>query len=407
MYVTRPSPGAHTSGVFICAGSRRQQHLRNEARAGKGGRNPLRSRLDFSNLGPVIALGEPTDAERAAIEYHDAKVAEKKRKQHGQGRIDRAEVRARCERALKRGLLTDQHCINGSREWAVIGGGPSINNDVDKIRALKRRGVCIVSVNKSHDWLLEHGIVPWGHVLLDPKEWVAAYVKQPRLDVRYFIASQCHDSVFDKFDGYPVFLWHAGQEFPEDGVIEPNHYLQTHAKGQWRVVGGKTTVGLRVPHLGHHIPGEGFQGADVFHMFGMDSSRAPTGEMHGYAKPEPPDAPIGADFIPYKGKTYKFKTNAHMARQREDLGTLLDELPAGYERGIIRKGFRLKFYGSGALPFYAAMLGLHADPECNKDPTKVGGYVAITDKHGNDLANRTPTRITKLADEVKELMLQK
>ena len=287
-----------------------------------------------------------------------------------QGRIGRDEVRARCERAMQRGLPTDMHCINTAREWAVIGGGPSIKDEVDTIRALKRRGVAIVSVNKSHDWLLEHGITPWGHVLLDPKEWVAGYVKRPRKDVRYFVASQCHDSVFDVLEGYPVFLWHAGQDF-EDGTTEPDAYLRERwTTANWRIVPGPTTVGLRVPFLGHHMP----DGPNTFHMFGMDSSRM-NGAMHAYDKPEPPDAAKGKQILRCRGTNYTFQTNSHMARQFEDFGNLMDNLADHYEHGRLRKSFKLKFYGYGLLPFYAAMLGLHARPEFNQDPAKVGGYL--------------------------------
>ena len=291
------------------------------------------------------------------------------------GRIDRAELRARLAKVMARNLKTTLHCINTHKEWAVIGGGSSINDEVSTIRRLKRQGVAIVSVNKSHDWLLEHGIVPWAHVLLDPKEWVADYVKRPRKDVRYFVASQCHENVFDALEGFPVFLWHAGQDFPEDNVAEPDNYLREHcppSKGHtWQIVPGGTTVGMRTPMLGHHM----IDGVDVFHMFGMDSSRGPEGKMHGYDKPEPPDAARGKQFLTHRGKRYWFDTNSHMARQFEDFDGFLKDLKGHFDAGRMRKSFKMKFYGSGLLPFYAAMLGLHASPECNRDPAKVGGYV--------------------------------
>ncbi len=277
---------------------------------------------------------------------------------------------------MKRGLPTTLHCINTAREWAVIGGGPSINDEVATIRKLKRRGVAIVSVNKSHDWLLEHGIVPWAHVLLDPKEWVADYVKRPRKDVRYFVASQCHDRTFDALDGYPVFLWHAGQDFPEDNAAEPDSYLREHFPPQkghnWQIVPGGTTVGLRVPMLGHHM----VKGVDVFHMLGMDSSRM-NGAMHAYDKPEPPDAARGTQALYVKGKQHLFHTNTHLAKQFDDFGKFMDSLEDHYKFQRIRKGFKMKFYGYGLLPFYAAMLGLHAQPEFNQDPTRVGGWTSF------------------------------
>ncbi|MGE3336051.1 MAG: 6-hydroxymethylpterin diphosphokinase MptE-like protein [Rhodospirillaceae bacterium] len=285
----------------------------------------------------------------------------------GGGRIDRAEVRARAGRAMMRGLPTFRDCRHHGRTWAIVGGGPSIALEVSAIRTLKRKGAHIVSVNKSHDWLLEQGIVPWGHVLLDPKEWVAEYVKRPRKDVRYFIASQCHDATFDALKGFPLFLWHAGQDF-EDGA-EPACYLREHWAGRpWFVVPGGTTVGLRAIHLGHAM------GADRFHLFGLDSSRT-GGRMHAYEKTEAPDAASGALALKYAGRKYIFDTNAHMARQQMDFDKFIAEIPQMRARGLLRPGFELTVHGAGLLPFFAAMIGLHADAACNADPPRVGGYI--------------------------------
>jgi len=270
---------------------------------------------------------------------------------------------------MARNLPAFVTCVNGSSEWAIVGGGPSINDCVGDIRRLKRRGVQIVSVNKSHDWLLEHGIRPWGHVLLDPRDWVAGYVGRPRSDVRYFVASQCHDSVFEALKDYPVFLWHAGQDFPEGP--EPNQVLREKwPRATWYCVPGPTTVGLRAVYLGAAM------GATKFHLFGLDSSKS-SGRLHGYDKPEAPDAEPGSLKLKHDGKKYEFESNSHMVRQQMDFDKLMLDLPKEKETGRLPKGFTLTVYGSGLLPMFAAKLGLHADPECNKDPAKVGGYTTV------------------------------
>lgn len=291
----------------------------------------------------------------------------------GGGRIDRAEIRKRVGKALQRNLPLFLQCINKANEWAIIGGGPSINDCIPTIRALKRRGVNIVTVNKSHDWCLENDIVPWGHVLLDPKEWVADYVKRPRKDVRYFVASQCHDSVFDSLSAYPVFLWHASQDF--DGGAEPDQYLAEMWPNKPRyVIGGGTTVGQRAMILGHRMMAP----ANRFHLFGFDSSRDPNGSLHAYSKVEAPDSKPGTLAYKWNGMKYHFDTNDHMARQHMDLDKFVEDLPMRFDLGQLNKKFRMIFYGSGLTPFWAATLGYHGDPKCNENPELVGGFTLVT-----------------------------
>ena len=290
----------------------------------------------------------------------------------GGGRIDRAEVRKRAGDAMRRNLPTHRECVNTSDTWAIIGGGPSINDCVDEIRRLKRRGANIVSVNKTHDWLLERAIVPWGHILLDPKEWVSEYVKRPRKDVRYFIASQCHANTFEALKDYPVFLWHAGQDF-EDGA-EPNLYLREFwPKRPWYVVPGPTTVGTRAMFLGASM---GPTRPHKFHFFGLDSSRS-AGRMHAYDKPEPPDAEPGNVLAKYKGRGYVFPTNSHMARQWADFDKLVAQLKEYVRTDRLPANIDITFHGHGLLPFYAATIGWHANQEFNEDPSKVKGYIDV------------------------------
>lgn len=287
----------------------------------------------------------------------------------GGGRIDRAEVRKRAANAMARKLPHHLKVINEAHEWAIIGGGPSLKDSLPEIRRLKRNGANIVSVNKSHDWLLDNGITPWAHVLLDPKDWVAKYVQKPRRDVRYFIASQCHDDTFDALDGFPVFLWHAGQDFPEGP--EPTCVLREKwPTVPWFIVPGPTTVGLRAIFLGSQL------GASKFHLFGLDSSRTPNGPLHAYAKPEAPDAQPGTLKLKHNGTKYSFDTNSHMARQQFDFDKLLTELPDQVKAGNLSPSIDITVHGSGLLPTFAAMHGLHAKPECNEDPGKVGGYTS-------------------------------
>jgi hypothetical protein len=201
-------------------------------------------------------------------------------------------------------------------------------------------------------------------------EWVADYVGRPRRDVRYLVSSQCHDRVFEALKDCPVFLWHADQDFDEGP--EPRSVLREKwPNSPWYCVPGPTTVGLRTPQLGNAM------GADKFDLFGLDSSRGSSRKMHAYDKPEPPDTSTGTLSVKHRGKSYHFETNGHMVRQVMDFDRIIGELPQHYASGRYRPQFEMTVHGSGLLPFRAAQVGLHADPECNANPPKVGGYVKV------------------------------
>lgn len=280
--------------------------------------------------------------------------------------LTRPELRQRIADNMHRGLPEFRYCENKAHDWAVIGTGPSVKDCLADIRRLKRRGANIVSVNKAHDWLLENGIKPWGHVLLDAHEWVADYVKRPRNDVRYFVASQCHPRVFDALSGFPVFLWHGGQDM-EEGGSEPDALFRERGYGFQPIIGGGTTVGQRVPIIGHAM------GARRFHMFGMDSSRR-DGALHAIAKPDIIDPKNRRLAYKWRGKKWWFDTNAHMARQQMDFDKFIEDLPMRIRNKQIAPSFELVFYGSGLTPFWAATLGLHANEDYNQNPELVGGW---------------------------------
>lgn len=281
--------------------------------------------------------------------------------------LTREEIRRRVADRMGDGYPEFRYCVNNADTWVVCGAGPSIADHVSTIRRLKRNGANVVSVNKTHDWLIERGIVPWGHVMLDGHEWVADYVKRPRKDVRYFVASQCHERTFDALRGYPVFLWHGGQDFP-DGRAEPDAMFQERGYGKQPIVGGGTTVGQRVPIIGISL------GARKFHMFGMDSSRT-AGNMHAMPKPDLADP--GKRHLAYIWEGYKwiFDTNSHMARQQLDFDGFIADLPQRWASGQVPRDFAMVFHGRGLTPFWAATIGIHADPACNRNPELVGGWV--------------------------------
>mgnify|MGYP001578000693 FL=1 len=93
-----------------------------------------------------------------------------------------------------------------------VAAGPSLPRYLDEIRErAKDPRVKIITSNKTHDYLIENGIVPWAEFIIDPKPSMAEYVRHPHPEVGYFIAAHCVPEVFDALAGYRVCRVGVGQ----------------------------------------------------------------------------------------------------------------------------------------------------------------------------------------------------
>ncbi len=241
----------------------------------------------------------------------------------------------------------------------ICGGGPSMGDlaQLKKIRALAKRGAKIWAVNKTHDFLLTKGIVPWAACLLDPMDWVAGYIAKPRSDVIYAVASQCHGDVFAALKNAQLHVWHAGVD-DDDGQDHPTPLLQTEfPSADWLVIPGPTTVGLRSIMVGYAL---GFR---VFHLFGLDSSMRVgpdfSTSLHAYSKPKPTDAAEGWVSLRSTQGEHRFYTNAHMARQVLDFEDMVERI-AELVRQKTMQPIRITVHGDGMLPELAKCYGWHA-----------------------------------------------
>lgn len=149
----------------------------------------------------------------------------------GKGRISPEEFRNRIRKGQRSGMksmlrLAWKH--KGST-FCVVGGGPSLQDNVGELRRLAKRGAIIVAVNKSHDWLLARGLPCHYGVLLDPKEWVADYIT---VDVSHECLRETKDVVQSRYgteiDGnlQPV----RGGPQPEKSTALPAVQKRVHAR---------------------------------------------------------------------------------------------------------------------------------------------------------------------------------
>lgn len=153
----------------------------------------------------------------------------------------------------------------------LVGGGPSL--DISDIQDAQERELKFVSMNGTHDWLLDHGIQPSMHVQVDAREHNARFVQNPQHGTRYLIASQSHPAVFENLEGYDVTIWH-GISTPEEKPILDDYYF-----GQYLHVIGGSTVMLRAFTLLSML------GFKDFEVFGFDSCYIGD-DHHAYEQPE-------------------------------------------------------------------------------------------------------------------------
>jgi hypothetical protein len=194
----------------------------------------------------------------------------------------------------------------------IVAGGPSLKKYVKK---LKRRKDKIITVNGAHDYLIKKGVIPWATAFLDPDP-ILTGMFTPHKDVKYYVSSMCHPSVFEKLDGHDVVMWHAEQGVGEDKIL-----------GDVLRISGGCTVSLRCINLGYTL---GFRD---FHIYGLDSSFS--GAHHAYKQDE------REDILDVYCKGRKFTTTIALAAQAQDFQNL-------YKRfGYL---FKLSVHGDGLIP---------------------------------------------------------
>lgn len=195
---------------------------------------------------------------------------------------------------------------------AIVGGGPSVADHVDRIREAN----AVTCVNHVHDWLIGQDIIPDFCVLYEIVEPKTVGIT-PHPDVTYMIASQCNETIFDHFRQSRVMMWHVANA-ATDKVIqasEPQAQL---------VRGGATTIvrALNVSYI---------MGWRDFVAVGVDSSFEDQSHVYGDANPDC----VGREF---GGKTYK--TTKIYAKQAEEVVRFRRNMP----------NVTLKIYGRGLLP---------------------------------------------------------
>ena len=157
------------------------------------------------------------------------------------------------QRSVKRSLPWFDFDESSQGSVCLVGGGPSLVDTIDQLKARHQNGAKVWAMNGSYDYLQSQGIIPEIMVMLDARPENVRFVQNPQQSTTFYITSQCDDAVFD-------------------GVYE----LLEHEKARpVHLMGGFTTVGILSLILAK------LQGFKRIFLFGMDSSYR-NGEHHAY-----------------------------------------------------------------------------------------------------------------------------
>ncbi len=215
--------------------------------------------------------------------------------------------------------LTSQPA-NDDMGAVLVAGGPSLADDIGKIRERAKESV-IIAMNGTADYLADHGITSDYQVIIDARERNRTFLERGSAN-HLLLASQCHPSLFDMG---PVTAFHIAlndwDKFIPDGR-------------EATAIGGGHSVGLYAMSIAYTL---GFRS---LHLYGYDSSYR-DGEHHSYTQAGNDNDPIIEAHV--NGKT--FKTTNWMVVQVNEFQALANQLR--------QMGCEITTHGDGLLPWVA------------------------------------------------------
>lgn len=219
-------------------------------------------------------------------------------------------------------------------EVMILGGGPTLNSQLDKIYELFERGVKVVTLNGAYQWAEDHDLCVGAQIVVDARPHNARFT-HPRgchnTWTKYLIGSQCDPAVLEGLPHDRTYLWHTTAESIADILKEK---CPDKAFG----IAGGCTVLLRA------IPLLRMLGYRSFHLFGCDSCVETVSPVtgigplahHAYAQAENDGTPL----FPVLVGGRQFMCTAWQIAQAQEFMDLIR---------ILGNEFQLEVYGDGLL----------------------------------------------------------
>lgn len=138
------------------------------------------------------------------------------------------------------------------RTFVMVCGGPSLEDHLGEIRhkASWPDKYLVVCSNMTAGYLLDHGITPHVHFILDPQEKKKFDVKHTSPETEYWINAACHPAVFAELASQGIVPRMFLADFDAEGraIQAVKDSLQSGQTGMMAIQGG-TMAGLRALNL--------------------------------------------------------------------------------------------------------------------------------------------------------------
>jgi hypothetical protein len=218
--------------------------------------------------------------------------------------VDEAVLNGQIQANVQAGWTNLRPYKEQDREIILLAGGPSLNDHVEEIRALRQGGAALVTMNGTYHWALDNAMKVSAQIILDARAFNARFAGPVMPDTKYLIASQCAPCVLTGLPRDRTILWHSGMS------NDMREWVRKRVGYCFPVLGGSTVM-LRA------IPLMRMLGFRRMHIFGFDSC-VRDGEHHAYRQVENDGEPI----IPVTcgGRTFECTPwQAHQAGEFRDL----------------------------------------------------------------------------------------
>ncbi len=257
---------------------------------------------------------KPTKARKAG-KAKKAKKRKPEKRAFEPGRAGMNTSKDRLLEAIKHNILRPlpqlRACPFRKESVVLAAGGPSLAKDWEELETKVKAGAKLCTVNATHNYCIERGLIPSIHIQLDARPFNVRFVQPPQKKTLYCLASQCHPDVFDALNGFNVAIYHCDTGSGEAEMLDEFYFAPTGVR-RWAFIEGGSTVTLRSLTVLRVL---GFKRMDVY---GFDSCMIDD-EHHSYEQKENETTPL--EDVIVDGRT--FHCHSWMAEQAVDFMGLM------------------------------------------------------------------------------------